>query len=98
MIDNAIWHLSIINNINSKEAYNMEWLESDKKTISKIALMYPSDYAYASINCYTIKIYDDNNSDYRTDTCKNSNWLFNNNSNIYESTISPFILIIVMQL
>ena len=53
----------------------------------KVALIYPSDYMYASSACYnddTKKGYDPNGSspydtDYRSETCKSTNWLFTNN-------------------
>ena len=60
----------------------------------KVALIYPSDYMYASSTCYndnTKKGWDDSSSspydtDYRSETCKSTNWLFTNN---WFWTVSP---------
>mgnify|MGYP004658764687 FL=1 len=57
----------------------------------KVALIYPSDYMYASSACYndSAKIAFDYNScewnakcdtDYRSETCKNTNWLLDTNN------------------
>ena len=53
----------------------------------KVALIYPSDYMYASSACYnddTKKGYDSSGSspydtDYRSETCKSTNWLLDTN-------------------
>ena len=53
----------------------------------KVALIYPSDYMYASSACYnddTKKGYDSSASspydtDYKSETCKSTNWLFSGN-------------------
>ena len=53
----------------------------------KIALAYPSDYGYASSTCYsTVQLYNSNEQDYRLDTCKTSNWMFNGS---YQWLLSP---------
>ena len=51
----------------------------------KIALLYPSDYGFASTdeNCRSKLNSSDNNNDFY---CKNNNWLFNNT---YYWTLSP---------
>ena len=62
----------------------------------KIALIYPSDYMYASSACYnddTKKGYEVNgsspyNTDYRNETCKSTNWLLD--TNYWFWTVSPY--------
>ena len=61
----------------------------------KVALIYPSDYMYASSACYnddTKKAYDSNgsspyNTDYRSETCTSTNWLLDTNNLFW--TVSP---------
>ena len=48
----------------------------------KIALMYPSDYGYASTNQIC-------RSDLSLTNCKNENWLFNNE---YQWTLTPYLI------
>ena len=77
---------------NTKEIYTQERSTSvysgNKQTWDgKVALIYPSDYMYASSACYnddTKKGYDVNgsspyNTDYRNETCKSTNWLLDTN-------------------
>ena len=78
---------------NTKEIYTQERSTSvhsgNKQTWDgKVALIYPSDYMYASSACYndeTKKGGDYNGSspydtDYRSETCKSTNWLLDTNS------------------
>ncbi len=77
----------------TKEIYTQERSTSvhsgNKQTWDgKVALIYPSDYMYASSACYnddTKKGYDQNGSspydtDYRSETCKSTNWLLDTNN------------------
>ena len=43
--------------------------------VGKLALMYESDYGYASANCETKKLYDTATTDLRA--CNDTNWLYN---------------------
>jgi len=43
----------------------------------KLALMYASDYGYASSNCENKRIYDSNSSSYDIRACNTTNWLYN---------------------
>ena len=45
--------------------------------IGKIGVMYASDYGYASSNCETKKLYDQNSSNYDIRVCNDTNWLYN---------------------
>ena len=45
--------------------------------IGKIGVMYASDYGYASSNCETKKLYDENSSNYDIRACNDTNWLYN---------------------
>ena len=78
---------------NTKEIYTQERSTSvhsgNKQTWDgKVALIYPSDYMYASSACYnddTKKGYDSSGSspydtDYRSETCKSTNWLLDTNN------------------
>ena len=72
---------------NTKEIYTQErstsvWSGNSQTWDGKVALIYPSDYMYASSSCYDgdIKGYDTSGSspydtDYRSETCKSTNWL-----------------------
>ena len=85
---------------NTKEIYVQERSTSvyngNKQTWDgKVALIYPSDYMYASSACYnddTKKGYDRSGSspydtDYRSETCKSTNWLLDTNKWFW--TVSP---------
>ena len=85
---------------NTKEIYTQERSTSvhsgNKQTWDgKVALIYPSDYMYASSACYnddTKKGYDYNGSspydtDYRSETCKSTNWLLDTSN--YFWAVSP---------
>ena len=95
-ISNTKWYLGNIvlkrDYGTTKEIYQQERSTSvhsgNKQTWDgKVALIYLSDYMYASSACYnddTKKGYDPNGSspydtDYRSETCKSTNWLFTNN-------------------
>ena len=92
-ISNTKWYLgNIVWNSDygtTKEIYQQERSTSvhsgNKQTWDgKVALIYLSDYMYASSACYnddTKKGYDSSGSspydtDYRSETCKSTNWLF----------------------
>ena len=85
---------------NTKQVYAQERSTSvfrgNKQTWDgKVALIYPSDYMYASSACYnddTKKGYDSSGSspydtDYRSETCKSTNWLLD--TNISFLAVSP---------
>ena len=93
-ISSTKWYLGSVvwtNNVGygtTKEIYTQERSTNvhngNKQTWDgKVALIYPSDYMYASSACYnddTKKGYDDSgsspyNTDYRSETCKSTNWL-----------------------
>lgn len=88
IIGNAVWNLggfccgSEAAQIKVDTAYNIERKTShygDNPIINtaKIGLMYPSDYGYASRECYSNK----NLKDYADSDCTNSNYLFGNQNN-----------------
>ena len=82
---------------NTKEIYAQERSTNvhsgNKQTWDgKVALIYPSDYMYASSACYnddTMKGYNssDLSKDYRSETCKSTNWLLDTNNWFW--TVSP---------
>ena len=91
-ISSTKWYLgNVVYNVgygNTKEIYTQERSTSvhsgNKQTWDgKVALIYPSDYMYASSACYnddTKKGLDSSGSspydtDYRSETCKSTNWL-----------------------
>ena len=45
--------------------------------VGKLALMYLSDYGYASSNCENKKIWDNNSSSNDIRACNGTNWLYN---------------------
>ena len=49
--------------------------------VGKVALMYASDYGYASANCETKKLYNKNSSNDDIRVCNDTNWLYNKNTN-----------------
>ena len=103
-ISTTKWYLgNVVHNSgfgNTKEIYTQErstsvWSGNKQTWDGKVALIYPSDYMYASSACYnddTKKGYDYNGSspydtDYRSETCKSTNWLFDKNNWFW--TVSP---------
>lgn len=53
----------------------------------KVGLMYPSDYGYASSECYESEVfYRENGNDYRQVKCTSTNWLYNGD---FQWTLSP---------
>ena len=91
-LGNVVW-TSGVGYGTTKEIYTQERSTSvysgNKQTWDgKVALIYPSDYMYASSACYnddTKKGYDLNGSspydtDYRSETCKSTNWLLDMNN------------------
>jgi len=89
VIGNAVWNLGAWVNaeVTSLQAYESERGEPYENNSSfwtgKIALMYPSDYGYASSECYggstLLRYYDNTN-------CNSSDWLF------YERTSDEYFL------
>ena len=103
-ISNTKWYLgNVVWNSGygtAKEIYTQERSTSvysgNKQTWDgKVALIYPSDYMYASSACYnddTKKGYHSSgslpfNTDYRSETCKSTNWLLDTNKLFW--TVSP---------
>ena len=89
-ISSTKWYLGSVNyDRNAKEIYIQERSTNvnsgNKQTWDgEVALIYPSDYIYASSACYnddTIKGYNtsDSSKDYRSETCTSTNWLFDIN-------------------
>ena len=87
-LGNVVW-TSNVGYGTTKEIYTQErstsvWSGNSQTWDGKVALIYPSDYMYASSACYnddTKKGYDQKGSkpydtDYRSKTCKSTNWLF----------------------
>ena len=106
-ISNTKWYLgNVVQTANNsygttKEIYTQERSTSvhsgNKQTWDgKVALIYPSDYMYASSACYnddTKKGYDSSGSspydtDYRSETCKSTNWLLDSYGGTFW-TVSP---------
>ena len=92
MIDNAKWYTGagLITGTTSSQFYNQErgnitgpadvGITVTKTTswIGKIGLMYPSDYGYASSECYKSEVfYQEDGADYRQELCTNTNWMYN---------------------
>ena len=65
-----------IQNTTSNEFYNGT---NPNSFIGKLALMYVSDYGYASSNCENKKIYDYSSSSNDIRACNGTNWLFKGN-------------------
>ena len=63
-----------IKNTKSNEFY---YGSNPNSFIGKIGAMYASDYGYASSNCETKKLYDQNSSNYDIRACNDTNWLYN---------------------
>ena len=63
------------------ETINVDTIKLELKyTDGKVALIYPSDYMYASSACYNDESVkgssSDSSEDYSSDTCLSTNWLF----------------------
>ena len=103
-ISSTKWYLgNVVYNVgygNTKEIYTQERSTSvhsgNKQTWDgKVALIYPSDYMYASSACYnddTKKGLDSSgsspyNTDYRSEMCKSTNWLLDTNNSFW--AVSP---------
>ena len=56
--------------------------------VGKVALMYLSDYGYASSNCENKKLYDENSSSNDIRACNTTNWLFKGN---YEWLLPQYV-------
>ena len=91
-LGNVVW-TSKVGYGTTKEIYTQErsasvWSGNKQTWDGKVALIYQSDYMYASSACYnddTKKGYDYNGSspydtDYRSETCKSTNWLLDTNN------------------
>ena len=66
-----------IQNTTSNEFY---YETNPNSWVGKLALMYVSDYGYASENCETKALKDYNNSNNDLRICNNTNWLFKSNA------------------
>ena len=103
-ISSTKWYLgNVLNNDGygtTKEMYTQErstsvWSGNKQTWDGNVALIYPSDYMYASSACYnddTKKVYDSSGSspwdtDYRSITCKSTNWLLDTSNWFW--TVSP---------
>lgn len=88
LIDNAVWNLG--GNSSAGET-TTQMYEYERGIItgnmnsapsvwtSKISLIYPSDYGFASSACYQNKsLYKSDGDDYSIELCKKSNWLYKN--------------------
>ena len=79
--------------LTSHSSYLNIWTkENDPEYHNGIGLMYPSDYGYAvggdvRNTCLPKKMYDEERNDYRSDNCKNNNWL--KPSSGYYWTLTP---------
>jgi len=62
----------------SLERGNLHYSDNPIVSTSKIALMYPSDYGYASKKCYSNKNLGGESPSFGDSDCTNSNWLFGN--------------------
>ena len=101
-LGNIIW-TNYVGYGNAKTIYAQErstsvWNGNKQTWDGNVALIYPSDYMYASSSCYNDdakKGFDYGNcqfnltcaTDYRSDTCKNSNWLLDTSNWFW--TVSP---------
>ena len=94
-ISSTKWYLGnvVFNNNNfgtTKEIYSQERSTSvhsgNKQTWDgKVALIYPSDYMYASSSCYNNGTIGDK---YNDSTCTSTNWLFDQNNRYW--SLSPY--------
>ena len=90
-IGTVVWTGSIYGS--TQQLYKEERSKTNKQTWNgKVALIYPSDYMYASSGCYnddTMKAYNSSNTskDYRNEKCKSTNWLLDTTNWFW--TLSP---------
>ena len=105
MIKDAKWYTSSVDQdgVKSSDAYVQErgnrtgaadigiTVKKTTNWVGKVALMYSSDYGYASSECYNDVYLLDvaNENDYRLEKCTSSNWIFNGNS---QNFLSPTTL------
>ena len=100
-LGNVVW-TNYVGYGTTKEIYTQErstsvWGGNKQTWDGKVALIYPSDYMYASSACYnddTKKGFDYNgsspfNTDYRSETCKSTNWLLDTSNYSYFWAVSP---------
>ena len=92
-ISSTKWYLGNVtaeNNSNdSQGTYREErstsvWSGNKQTWDGKVALIYPSDYMYASSNCYNNGT---TGANYYDSTCKSTNWLLDTNNSFW--TVSP---------
>ena len=103
MIEEAKWYTGagLITGTTSSQFYNQKrgnvtgpadiGISITKTTswIGKVGLMYPSDYGYASRECYeNEKLYQADKNDYRQEICVRTNWMYNNN---FQWTLSSYV-------
>ena len=97
LIEDATWYVTPITYAqNTVDAYAEERPITGATIYEgKVGLIYPSDYGYASSSCYndsTKLLYDSIQADsYHSDTCNNTNWMYENMSSTCWWTISPYL-------
>ena len=100
------WYLGNVDyNKNTKEIYAQERSTNVHSGNSqtwdgKVALIYTSDYMYASSGCYnddTKKALDNSGIDYRSEICKSTNWLLDTNNFYYFLSPSSYYSYMVMR-
>ena len=92
MIEDAVWYTGAgtVDGTTTAESYEEErsnttgaqdigiTITKTSNWIGKIGLMYPSDYGYASRECYESEVfYQANRIDYMQELCTSTNWLYN---------------------
>ena len=88
MIGNSKYYLGGYNNYSqtSQDMYSYErkisgsdyyYGSNPNNWVGKLALMYESDYGYASLNCETKKLYYSSDSTQDLRACNDTNWLYN---------------------
>lgn len=97
LIAPSTWYLGGLNtnSVTSTEAYTNERGNTGAGSASTttnitntyVGLMYPSDYGYASSECYNNST---NLSSYNNSTCTESNWLYQTIGGEYEWLLSPW--------
>ena len=103
MIEDALWYTGAgtIISTTTSQSYEQERSNTTSPSdigitvtkttnwIGKVGLMYPSDYGYASRECYESRaFYQTDATDYRQEICTNTNWLYNGT---YQWLLSNYI-------
>ena len=97
-IDDTVWYLgNVAYDITPAQAYSQERTGTNNintdfsaSWIGKIGLLYPSDYGYASSECYNTKnMGNDATTGYNSTTCTGSDWI--NVSETSQYLLSPTI-------